>query len=89
MAVGAARSDVGRLVFFRGGAIVAIGVVIGLAAAMLVGPLMAHMLYGVSPRDPFALLIGPVILGAVALLAIWMPARRAMAMEPMTALRLE
>jgi predicted permease len=89
IALGATRSDVGRLVFQRGGAIVTIGVVIGLIAALLSGPLLAHMLYGVSPRDPFALLAGPLILGAVALLAIWLPARRAMAMDPMTALRLE
>ena len=57
----------GRLVFYRGGVIVTIGVVIGLAAAMLLGPLMAHMLYGVSPHEPFALLVGPMVLGVVAL----------------------
>ena len=89
MALGAARSHVGRLVFYRGGAIVAIGVSIGLLAAMFTGPLLAHLLYGVSARDPFALLTGPLVLGIVALLAIWLPARRAMAMDPMAALRLE
>jgi hypothetical protein len=89
MALGAARSDVGRLVFYRGGAIVAIGVAIGLTAAISGGPALAHLLYGVSPRDPFALLAGPLILAAVAFLAIWLPARRAMAMDPMAALRLE
>lgn len=89
MAVGAARSDVGRLVLRRGGTIVLIGVVTGLVAAAFAGPLLAHLLYGVSPHDPFALLVGPAMLGAVSLLAIWLPARRAMGMDPMAALRLE
>ena len=89
MALGAARGHVGWLVFYRGGAIVMIGMTIGLMAAVFGGPLLAHLLYGVGPRDPAALLAGPLILGAVALLAIWLPARRAMAMDPMTALRLE
>jgi len=52
-------------------------------------PLLAHLLYGVSARDPFALLTGPLVLGIVPLLAIWLPAHRAMAMDPMAALRLE
>jgi ABC-type lipoprotein release transport system permease subunit len=47
------------------------------------------MLYGVSPRDPLTLLAGPAILVVVALLAIWLPARRAMALDPITALRAE
>ncbi len=52
MALGAARFDVGRLVLQRGAAIVLVGVSIGLVAAALAGPLLAHLLYGVSPRDP-------------------------------------
>jgi predicted permease len=89
MALGASRTDVGRLVFRRGAAILAIGAVGGLAACSVAGPLLAHLLYGVSPRDPLGLLTGPVVLGAIALLAIWLPARRAMAVDPMTALRSE
>jgi putative ABC transport system permease protein len=89
MALGAARSDVGRLVMRRGVGIVSLGVVAGLAAAAVAGPLLASLLYGVSPRDPLALLAGPCVLGAVALVAIWLPARRAMAMNPLSALRLE
>lgn len=90
MSLGAARSDVGALVFRRGVAIVGFGLVGGLvAAAALAGPLLANLLYGVSPHDPFALLAGPLVLGAVALLATWLPARRAMRMDPMVALRSE
>jgi predicted permease len=89
MALGASRADVGQLVFRRGAAIVAIGAVAGLAACAAAGPLLAHLLYGVSPRDPLGLLTGPLVLGAVALLAIWLPARRAMGLDPMAALRSE
>jgi predicted permease len=87
MALGAARTDVGRLVLKRGAAIVALGLALGLIAAASAGPFLAHLLYGVSPRDPMMLLAGPAILALVALLAIWMPARRAMALDPMVALR--
>lgn len=52
-------------------------------------PLIAHLMYGVSPRDPFALMAGPAVLAAAAALAIWMPARRAMTQSPITALRSE
>ena len=89
MALGASRSDVGRLVFRRGATIVAIGVAAGLVACMLAGPFLAHLMYGVSPRDPYALLAGPSVLAAMAMLAIWLPARRAMAQNPVIALRMD
>jgi predicted permease len=89
MALGASRADVGRLVLRRGAMMVAIGAAAGLAACVIAGPLLAHLLYGVSPRDPAGLLTGPLVLGLVALLAIWLPARRAIRLDPMTALRSE
>jgi predicted permease len=89
IALGAARSDVSRLILRHGLAIVVIGALVGIAAAAATGPLLAHLLYGVSPRDPLALLAGPVALSVVAFLAIWLPARRAMAVDPMVALRAE
>ena len=87
MALGASRADVGRLVFRRGTAIFAGGAVAGLGACLFAGPLLAHLLYGVSPRDPVALLTGPLVLALVAVLAIWLPARRAMRLNPVAALR--
>jgi predicted lysophospholipase L1 biosynthesis ABC-type transport system permease subunit len=89
MALGASRAEVGRLVLRRGASIVAIGAAIGLGACVLAGPLLAHLLYGVSPRDPLGLVTGPLVLGLVTLLAIWLPARRAMALDPIAALRSE
>jgi ABC-type lipoprotein release transport system permease subunit len=89
IALGAARIDVGRLVFARGATLVAAGIVVGLAAAVMAGPLVAHLLYGVSARDPLTLAAGPSLVVVVTVLAIWLPARRAMAVDPMTALRSE
>ncbi len=89
IALGAARRDVGILVLRRGATIVGLGLAGGLAAAVVAGPLLASLLYGVTPRDPIALLAGPLVLGAVALLAIWLPARRAMGMDALIALRSE
>jgi putative ABC transport system permease protein len=76
-------------VFRRGSGIFAIGAAAGLAACAFAGPRLAHLLYGVSPRDPIALLTGPLALGLVAALAIWLPARRAMRLDPIAALRSE
>jgi predicted permease len=89
MALGASRTEVGRLVFRRGAALFALGAIVGLGACWIAGPLLAHLLYGVSPRDPVGLLTGPLVLGLVTLLAIWLPARRAMALDPIAALRSE
>jgi len=89
MALGAARVDVGRLVLRRGTVLVFGGVVVGLLAASVAGPFLAHLLYGVGPRDPLTLLVGPALVVVVALAAMWLPARRAMAVDPMVALRAE
>lgn len=90
LALGAARSHVGTLAFRRGYAIVGLGLAMGLAAAVYgAGPLLANLLYGVSPRDPFALLAGPLVLGLVAAAAIRFPARRAMTLDAVDVLRSE
>jgi ABC-type antimicrobial peptide transport system permease subunit len=89
VALGAARLDVGRLVVKRGIIIVLLGASTGLVAAVIAGPLLAHLLYGVRPRDPLTLAAGPAILALISLVAMWLPARRAMRLEPMAALRSE
>jgi len=89
LALGASRADVGRLVFRRGMAIVLLGIAAGVAACVIAGPFLAHLLYGVSPRDPLAITAGPAVLIVIAALAISLPARRAMKQNPIIALRAE
>jgi predicted permease len=89
MALGASRIDVGRMVFRRGFALVSIGLGAGLAACAGGGRFLSHLLYGVSPRDPVALGVGPAVLTLVAALAIYLPARRAMRQNPVEALRMD
>ena len=89
LALGASRADVGSLVFRRGMAIVSLGIAAGVAACVLAGPFLAHLLYGVSPRDPLAISAGPAMLLVVAALAIALPAQRAMKQDPIIALRAE
>ena len=89
LALGASRADVGGLVFRRGMAIVLLGITAGVAACVTAGPFLAHLLYGVSPRDPLAITAGPAVLIVVAALAISLPARRAMQQNPIIALRAE
>jgi predicted permease len=89
MALGAERSDVRGMVLKQAGGLAFGGVVIGLAAAAGLTRLMSSLLYGVSPMDP--LTFGSVALGlsAVALLASWIPARRAARTDPAVSLRFE
>jgi predicted permease len=89
LALGASRADVGGLIFRRGMAIVSLGIIAGLAACVIAGPFLAHLLYGVGPRDPLTLAVGPAVLTVVAALAIALPARRAMKQNPIIALRAE
>ena len=89
LALGASRIDVGSLVFRRGMAIVSLGIIVGVAACVVAGPFLAHMLYGVTPRDPLAITVGPAVLLVVSALAISLPARRAMQQNPTVALRAE
>src|SRR5881398_893706 len=88
MALGAGVRDVLRLVMSRGLRLTIAGVVVGAAAALLLTRLMGNLLYKVSPRDPIAFGAALIILIAVALLACFLPARRATRVDPVRALRI-
>jgi putative ABC transport system permease protein len=87
LALGAARGDVFGLVIAQGLKLTAAGVVIGLAIAFGVTRLLASLLFGVKPSDPVTFGAVAAVLTLVALLATYMPARRAAAIEPSDALR--
>lgn len=89
LAVGATAAALARLVIGQGLRLVLFGVVAGLGVAFFFGRLLEARLYGVSARDPIALLASVFLLIVVALLACWIPARRAARTDPMTALRAE
>ena len=89
MALGARRLDVLRLILVGAGRVALIGVALGLVCALSLTSLLANRLYGVSPQDPITFIAVPSILIAVALLASYLPARRATKVDPMTALRYE
>ena len=91
MALGADRGHVLLWVLKQGGRLAFIGVVVGLGAALALTQFMARssMLYGVRAYDPFTLFGVTALLGAVALAACYIPARRAMRIDPMRALRSE
>jgi predicted permease len=89
MALGAQTRDVLRLVVRQGMAPVLLGLIIGMAAALALGRLLTTQLYQVSPHNPALLAITALTLGAVALLACFLPARRATFVNPIEALRTE
>lgn len=89
MALGAAPSSVLRLVLGRGLALVAAGLAVGLVAAFFVASLLRSLIVGVSPRDPVTFAATAAVLGVVAMLASYIPARRATRIDPLIALRTE
>jgi predicted permease len=89
IALGAQSAGVLRLILGRGIVLALVGAAVGVGAAMGVTQFMASMLYGISPTDPVAMIGAAVLLVIVALAACWIPARRAMRIEPMEALRYE
>jgi putative ABC transport system permease protein len=89
MALGADRSAIRRLVVWQGMRLALIGAAVGIAAALGLTRLIASFLFGVKPSDPMTFVAVPLLLTAVALLAVWVPAFRASKVDPMQALRAE
>jgi putative ABC transport system permease protein len=89
MALGARAADVLRLVLREGMAPVILGTAAGLVAAVAATRAIRSMLFGVTPLDPVSLAVAPALLGVVALLACYLPARRATRVDPLVALREE
>ncbi len=89
VAFGATPGDLRRLVLGWGLGLAAIGIGLGLVGSLLVGRLIQNLLYGVSPLDPAALTLSALLLAGVALVAAWLPARRATRTSPMVVLRSE
>jgi predicted permease len=89
LALGAEAADVRRMVVFQGMRLAGLGLAIGLAASFGLARLIESFLFGVTTSDPLVFGGVPVVLAAVALLAVWLPAIRASRVDPMEALRYE
>jgi len=89
VALGAGPGNVLRMILAQGAALAGMGLAAGIGVALVLTRLMKSLLYGVSATDPLAYLAGVALLFGVALLACWLPARRATRVDPIVALRYE
>ena len=87
MALGARREDILKLFLGKGVALAGVRIVVGVVVSASTASVMASLLYGVRPHDPAVFVIVPLLLFAVAVLASYLPARRATKVDPMIALR--
>jgi putative ABC transport system permease protein len=88
-AIGAGRRDIGRLVLGEASRLIAGGVASGIVAAVVLSRVLQSFLFEVSPADPLTLLVMGLLFAVVALLACWVPTRRAAGVDPLEALRCE
>jgi ABC-type antimicrobial peptide transport system permease subunit len=89
MALGANRADILRLIVHEGARLLLLGAALGLAASLALTQLLKSLLFGIGPRDPVTLVAVALLLGLVALAATLIPARAAMRVDPVEALRCE
>ena len=89
LALGASRSNILRIVLRQGLGLAIVGAAVGLVCSLIVSHLMASLLYGVRPTDPLTFVGVALVFISVALFACYIPARRAMKLDPMIALRCE
>ena len=89
MALGAQGSDVLKMLVGQGMVLTAVGIAVGVVAAVALTRLMANLLFGLGATDPLTFVMIALLLAPVALLACWIPARRATKVDPMMALRYE
>jgi hypothetical protein len=89
LALGAGRHDVLRLILAQAAGLAGLGIAAGMVAAWALTRLMVTMLYGVEPTDPYTFAAIPLLLGAVVMTAAYLPSRRALALDPVAALRHE
>jgi putative ABC transport system permease protein len=89
MALGADRPAIRKLVVWHGMRLALVGLVVGIGAAFWLTRFLASFLFGVKSWDPAVFVLVPLVLGAVALVAVWLPASRASKLNPMVALRVE
>jgi ABC-type antimicrobial peptide transport system permease subunit len=89
MALGAQTSNLRNTVIGQGMILAGLGVVLGLGGAFWLSRFLVSFLFGVKAWDPVAFAMTPLILSAVSLCAVWIPARRATRVDPMSALRLD
>ncbi|MEP6764880.1 MAG: ABC transporter permease [Gemmatimonadaceae bacterium] len=87
LALGAAPSTILAMVVRQGGKLALIGVVVGVGSALLLGQFVKSLLFGVTAFDAPTLIVVPLVLGAMTIVASWLPARRAMKVDPLTAIR--
>ena len=89
MAMGAGRADVMKLIMRQGLFVTGVGLVLGLGAALAAARLLMSLLYGIRPDDPATVVVVVAGMAAVTMLACYIPARRAMRVDPVVALRYE
>jgi ABC-type antimicrobial peptide transport system permease subunit len=87
LALGASAGDVRRLVIGQGMTLAVAGVIVGLVSSFGLARVIATLLFGVTARDPLVFIAAPLVLTAVAFVGVWLPSRRAVAVDPVIALR--